>query len=509
MRWINRIAAALLGLSLAACGGGGGDAGAPPFGGGGGGGGSETYAISVDVQRAGASTNQISSSETVQAVAVVRTTGGDPVQGVVVTFTESGASLVEFAPTVGTALTDANGVARVDLSATAPSGTGATTIRASATVDEVSVSQSAAIQITAASAPGGAMPVPAAVNFVGSAPSGVAIVIKGAGGSGRSESAILTFKVVDAQNAPINGAPVAFSINSNSGGASIQPSSATTDSNGIATTTVSSGSMPASVVLTATTTGAGGALVSTQSDTLIVSNSVPIQAGFEIVAAKYNLDGNFTGDSTTITAFVRDQFGNPVADGVAVNFTTDYGVVARSTLGGCTTLNGRCDVEFAVQDPRGSGLATVVAQIRVGDSTTLVDQLQINMAGAVSDYLAVELDGVTPLTTLTLTSCKQSFELRLSDGSGRAAAAGTAIATGFVSTGVAVSVTSGNPVLDQLSAGYPPTLFSVEVDVTSASLAPKCVPTGMVGLAPGYFRLKFTTPKGITFEQRVNLRYPQ
>lgn len=510
---LKRMAVLASVMIMAACGGGGGSAGTSPFGGGSGGetgGAGGANAVTLEIQRSGAATTQISSSESVQAVAVVRDSGGNPIQGVVVTFSETGAGLLKFAPAAGTALTDSAGTAKVDVSATSPSATGATTVTVSATVSAATVTNTKAIQVTA-TAGGGAVSLPAAMNFVGSSPSGVAIVVKGSGGSGRSESAILTFKVVDAQNAPINDVTVAFVINTNNGGATIQPTSAKSDANGIVTTTVSSGTQPASIVVTASTPGANGVTVSTQSDTLIVSNSVPIQEGFEIVAEKYNLDGDFTGDSTKITAFVRDQFGNPVADGVAVNFTTDYGVVALSTLGGCTTLNGRCTVDFAVQDPRGSGLATVIAQINVGNTTVLVDELQINMAaGASTSYVALDpANNNLPITMLTLTSCKASVELLLSDGSGRAAAAGTTIGIGFSSTGVSATVPSGSPVLDQLAAGFPPTNFALQVDLTSTDLVTKCDPAGTVKPSTNYFRLQFKTPHNIVFEQRVGLQYPQ
>jgi hypothetical protein len=249
----------------------------------------------------------------------------------------------------------------------------------------------------------------------------------------------------------------------------------------------------------------------TQSDTLIVSNDVILPAGFEIVAEKYNLDGRFTGDTTKITAFVRDQFGNPVADGVAVNFVTDYGAVAQSTLGGCTTLDGKCDVDFRVQNPRGAGLATVIGTVRLGDGTVVPNSLQINMAGASgAPYLALDAPSGAPVTVLSLdNTCKKTFELYLSDGSGRSVAAGTGITAPSTSTGVTVAVKTGSPVLDQLS-GFSPNLFSIEIDLTSTDLVPLCDPTMGVGSSGSgaFIRLEFKTPHNIVFSQRIDLNYP-
>ena len=515
MNMFKRIASLLV-VSLAVSCGGGGDVpynnGSGGSSGGGNGGMSAATAMTLDVQRAGASTTQISSTETVQAVALVTLSGGIPVEGVVVTFSETQSTLLKFAPSARTALTDAGGKAVIDLGASIPSNTGATTVNATASIGAANVIATRAIQITAGAAPGGTTATPAAINFVGATPSGTAIVVKGAGGNGRSESAILTFRIVDASNAPINAVTVNFAINSSNGGATILQSSGVSNSDGLASTTVSSGTSPASIVVTATTVGAGGAIISSQSDTLIVSNSVPVDGGFEIVAEKYNLDGRRTGDSTNVTAYVRDKFGNPVPDGVAVNFITDYGVIAKSTVGGCTTTNGTCTVIFRVQDPRGAGVATITGTVRVGGGTELAQQLQINMAAATgSSYLALNPSIGLPIAQLVLASCKEANEYLLSDGAGRAPAAGTTILSSFASSNIAVSVKAGSPVLDQLAAGFPPVTFGIEIDLTSTSLIPACKPGGTVRpTSPAtFFRLESKTPSGLVFSQRIELAYPQ
>lgn len=514
MTFSSLIGALSLAVLLAGCGGGGGDAGTAPFGTGSGstGGTAATataYSMTTAVTRGGVSTTEITSTETVQAVATVVTGSGAPVEGAVVVFTQAGAGpALTFAPVAATALTSASGVASVDFSAASATSTGATTVTASTTIAAVAATASKSIQIVAGTVSGGTPAVPAAINFIGSLPNATAIVVKGAGGSGRSESAVLTFRVVDASNAPINAAAVTFTLNASNGGAVLKQTSAVSNSDGQVTVTVSSGSLPASIVVTASVAGTS---VTSQSDTLIVSNSVPVSGGFEVVANKYNLDGRKTGDVATITAYVRDQFGNPVPDGVAVSFTTDYGVVATSTLGGCTTLNGTCNVTLRVQDPRppAGGLVTVTGTVRVGTSTQLIQNLKFNFAGSRTSYLALNPSTGTASSTLTLTSCKQSLELLLSDGAGLAPAAGAAITVGFASSDLAVSVPTGSPTLDQLASGFPPLLFSFLVDVTSTALRPACNPTGTVMPSGLYFRAQHATPGGTVFTQRFDLSYPQ
>lgn len=508
-KWLSVMMAAV----AVGCGGGGGSS---LYGGGGTGGGSgaATYSMAVDVQRSGTSTTQVSSSETVQAIATVQSSNGTPVEGVVVTFAESGPSLLTLAPTSGTALTDASGRATVDLSAATAATTGATTISASTTVSGTAVTGSRALQLTASGGGGPVVPQAAAINFVSANPSGTAIVIRGAGGSGRSESATLTFRVVDGSSAPINGATVSFALNSASSaaGVTLNTQSATSNSSGVVTTSVTSGDQPTTVIVTATVTSAvtpAGATVSTQSDSIVVSTSVAVAEAFEIVAEKYNLDGRLTGDSTTISAFVADANGNPVADGVAVSFTTDAGAVASSNLGGCLTQNGRCDVTFRVQEPRGTGLATVIATTQVGGTTTLSDSLQINMAGSNADYIILNADpDDSPVSSVAMNGvCTRTFSLRLSDGNGRAPAAGTTITADPGSSGVTASIKTGSPVADQLGVGFPPAQFTVEVVVATA--APASCLAGGGATDTGFFLIRSTTPNGIVFPQRVDVVYPR
>lgn len=341
------------------------------------------------------------------------------------------------------------------------------------------------------------------ITFVSATPAGTALAVRGAGGNGRTESGVLKFKVVSASGVAVSGATVNFALNSGTD-ATLSAASGVTGSTGEVTVTVQSGANAGSVVVNATVAGVTG--VVTQSDTITVSNGVAIAAGFELVSEKYNLDGNFTGDSTNLTIFAVDANGNPVADGLAVSFTTDFGAVATSTLGGCVTVNGRCSTDFHVQNPRGaSGIATVQARALVGGVTQLVDQVSIHMASpAGSNYVATLNDSVpTLLTTVGVSagqSCSTSSEYLLNDGTGHAVAAGTTIAAVAPSSGVTASILLGSPVLDQLSAGFPANRFLMTVAtsaVTPATTPPSC--------ATGRFTLTFTTPHGLVSTQTVQV----
>lgn len=512
MRMIKGLAALAFGLMLAGCGGGGGNAGSPPFGSGGGAapapgagtGTTDSTSVSIGlsvVNSSGVSVNTLSSVETGVVRATLTTSAGAPAAGIVVTFGESGATLLKFSPASKTALTNSQGQAQIEISANDPAIVGATLLTAQAAGVTVTTAQSKAIEISAAGS-SAVVPVPNAINFVQVVPASSSIVIKGAGGAGRSESANLTFKVVDGSNTPIKGARVNFAVNPASS-VTLNIGAAESNSDGLVTTTVSSGSSPTAVVVTAT--AATNAAATTQSDTLVVSNGVVLPAGFELVAKKYNLDGTLTGDTTDVTAFVRDEFGNPVPQGVAVSFVTNFGAVGTATSGGCTTNNaGQCTVPFSVQDPRGTGLATITGTIKKGDGSQINRSIFINMSAATGGYVGTLVSGVIPASiTTSPTTCKANIDMLLADAQGRAPAAGTTISSS-APTGLTLSVIDGSPVLDQRASGFPPVSFTIEVDTQGLGCKTTVAnPTG----ATANVTLKYTTPGGTVFSQRIVVNY--
>jgi hypothetical protein len=411
---------------------------------------------------------------------------------VVVKFSEADAKLLKFAPVAATALTDANGVAVIDISALTTDSVGATTVAASVTVNTIAGSGARSFSISA-----GAVSVqPKAINFVAANPSGQSIVIKGAGGNGRSESATLTFKVVDGSGSPVSGTTVAFAANP-SNLVTLSAGQAETNADGLVTVAVQSGTTATSVIVVATA-GPVDAKVSAQSDTLIVSNGLPFQAGFEIVAEKYNLDGQLTGDSVQVTANVRDVNGNPVPDGLAISFVTDFGVIASSTLGGCLTQNGQCSVEFRVQDPRGTGIATIVGSARLDVGSSVSDSISINMAGATGGSYQAVPDSVT------LSACSESIDFLLNDGNLHAPAKGSTIRVSASSPGISASVFSGSPVLDQRQINFPPAPFSLQFDLGAPDPKTGVCP-GLASGASGQVVLTVTTPSNSQFQQRITV----
>lgn len=337
------------------------------------------------------------------------------------------------------------------------------------------------------------------ITFMSASPSVPALAIRGAGGNGRTETATLTFKVVDAAGVPVPDATVAFAVNTASD-ATLSLSTVRTSSTGQAVVQVQSGLLATPVVVTATVQGVTG--VSSQSDSILVSQGVAIAAGFEMVSDTYNLDGGVTGDSATLTIYVRDANGNLVADGLAVSVTTDFGAVATSAQGGCLTLNGLCTVDFRVQDPRGGGIATVTARALVGGTTSIADSIQLYMASATGYRATLDDVGRTTFSTLALSAaagCQTTQQLLMMDANGRSPAAGTTISTGAPSASVNASVLLGSPVNDQLAFGSPPSQFTMNISsgVITTGATQSC--------QTGTFALIFETPSGRTFRQNVSI----
>ena len=173
------------------------------------------------------------------------------------------------------------------------------------------------------------------------------IGIKGTGGV---ESSTLRFKVLDTNNNPVANKTVNFTLNNQSlAGAKVNPSTATSNSEGIVQTVVNSGTIAETVRVTATIVGTS---ISSQSNLLVVSTGKPDQDSFSLSATVLNVEGwQYDGAEVTITARLADAFNNPVPDGTAVYFTAEGGSIESS----CTTNKGVCSVVWTSQLPRPIG----------------------------------------------------------------------------------------------------------------------------------------------------------
>lgn len=197
------------------------------------------------------------------------------------------------------------------------------------------------------------------LQFVSALPT--TITLKGTGGLGMQETSILTFKLVDTGGNPLSGKTVNFSLNTTVGGITLSSPSSISGADGSVVVTVSAGTAPTPVRVTASTTSP---VLTTQSDQLTITSGIPSQAGFSLSANVHSIEGwRYDGEATTITARLADHFGNPVPDGTAVTFISEGG----SVQGSCTTTGGACSVNMTSQNFRPTNGRVTVLAYAVGE----------------------------------------------------------------------------------------------------------------------------------------------
>ena len=231
------------------------------------------------------------------------------------------------------------------------------------------------------------------IQFLGTDLAGRSIVLKGSGGLGRQESALLSFRVLDQNNQGLANVRVDFAPSTTTGGLSIAPTFATTDATGTATTTVSSGTIPTPVRIFAEASR-NGKTISGLSDTLIISTGLPIQKSMSLSVDSYNINGwAVDGTVANVTVRMADQYGNPISDDTAVSFVTEGGAIGSPLIGGCTTSGGGCTVQLHSQNFRPTnGRVTVLAYVQ-----GLEDFIDTNGDGQYSCGTFKAPDGSVPL----------------------------------------------------------------------------------------------------------------
>jgi hypothetical protein len=455
---LQLIICATVALALSACGGGGGSPGAT-----GGSNGSTGVAgepkIAMTITAPGGK-DPITTLSGGQkgAVAVTLTTStGTPIKSAIVSFTTSAPDLLSFDPVSASALTDANGVAVMQVAPATVTSSGALSISATAAVGTFTAKASTNIAVGAAPLTVGALsfsppqsgPLPAfstvqlnipvtsggvgattvsglsmsslcvgdgkstlvlgslsagvqtatytnngcnrltdtitvsigtstasinlnvgaanigTIQFIGTDLAGESIVLKGSGGLGRKEAAVVTFRVVDQNNNGLSGVDVNFRATTYTGGLTVLPTKGTTDAQGNVTTTVSSGTIPTPVRVIAEATR-NGTNINGLSDSLIISTGLPIQRFMSLSASSYNIEGlGFDNEISNITVALADQFGNKISDGTAINFVTEGGAIGSSAQGACLTVDGSCTVPLKSQNFRPvNGRVTILAYVQ-------------------------------------------------------------------------------------------------------------------------------------------------
>ena len=185
----------------------------------------------------------------------------------------------------------------------------------------------------------------------------------GVRGSGRQETAVITFEARDAANLLVaDGEEVAFALVP-AGSGTLSAARATTVG-GRVSVTLRSDTLAAPVRVTATARGITGAA------SVPIIGGPPDRAHFSLAAERLNVPGGvIAGLTDRVTAFAFDRFSNPVPAGTSVLFSTTAGGIEGSAL---TDAQGRASVNLITAEPLPKdGFAVVSARV-VGRGDSLI-----------------------------------------------------------------------------------------------------------------------------------------
>lgn len=313
-----------------------------------------------------------------------------------------------------------------------------------------------------------APPRAASVQFTTASPTNQSIVVQGNGGINRTETAILTFRVVDLFGNPLAGQSVKFEPVPSNADITVNKTSDITDASGNVITTVNSGKTATSFRIRATlpSTASGSSPdISTLSDSIVVTTGLPVQNLFSIATDKFNIEGlniqsSSTAPAANITVSLGDAFTNPVPDGTPIVFRTSIGLIGTSDKGGCNTTNGTCTVPLRAQgaamvmptqcnpitpDSTRPGLATVCASTSDGTNFIYARTAVFFSGGRAVNTLMngnkVSFDALTPNDLGSISaSATKVFQLQFNDVNNNPLPAGSTVAITSMLNGNAAAV---------------------------------------------------------------------
>ncbi|CAA0124069.1 Uncharacterised protein [Halioglobus japonicus] len=183
------------------------------------------------------------------------------------------------------------------------------------------------------------------------------IVLRGTGGVNRTETSDVVFQIIDQSGRPLPGVKVYFGLSTRVGQLSLSTDTGTEDgyafsnADGEVSVTVQAGNVATVVRVLATVDDGNGNLVETTSDLLTVTTGIPDQDSISLSVETFVIPNAASEDNvtTTLTVSMADRFNNPVPEGTAAVFTTEYGAIE----GRCTTNeSGTCSVTWFSRPPR-------------------------------------------------------------------------------------------------------------------------------------------------------------
>ena len=207
--------------------------------------------------------------------------------------------------------------------------------------------------------------------------------------SGSVEVAELVFQAADSLGRPItpeNEITMNFRFGANpSGQAFIFPESAVTDENGRAKTNISSGTI-AGVVQVIAEASVDNRVIRSKPIALAIHGGFPDEEHFGVATQVLNVARAYDiwGVENEITAFVGDQYSNPVREGTAVYFTSSAGIIGGSNTTGAA---GTASVTIISGPPQpdhpefGPGYVTVTGSTADINESEITDDVLVLFSG--------------------------------------------------------------------------------------------------------------------------------
>jgi hypothetical protein len=251
-------------------------------------------------------------------------------------------------------------LASLDKSVVTASGIATSTYQAKGCVGPDTVTASASFGGSEFTATGSVIVAPiqaGSIKFISATPDSITLL--GGGGVGLQETSELLFQVLDTSGQPLGGQTVTFSNNGTAGGITFSPATAVSDSTGQVKTIVQSGSVPAVVKITATTT-VNSKQISTQSTGLVIHAGLPDDDSFTLSPDMHNVEAwRYDGEKVKVYVRLADVYNNPPPSGTPVFFTAEGGSIGAKCY---TDSTGYCSVTWVSANPRpADGRSTILA----------------------------------------------------------------------------------------------------------------------------------------------------
>ena len=207
-------------------------------------------------------------------------------------------------------------------------------------------------------------------------------------GVGGTQQSMISFVVSDSAGVPVSinrSTNVTFSFGARpDGGETLGSTTVSTNEDGIASTVLESGTVSGVVQILAEFNRADGVLVKSAPVNVVVRSGLPNANHYSLAATRFNLPYQIFGQSSAITAFIGDKYGNPVEPGHAVYFTTNGGLIqgaAFTTLGGQATAPLTVAAPFPTHSVLGPGFGTVKARTIDENNSTIEEELIFLFSG--------------------------------------------------------------------------------------------------------------------------------